>query len=56
MYEILIFCKYINIKKEVKVNNLTPDYGQVLGRLDPLSSRPVPNFLDSWSSRLEPDG
>ena len=30
MHEILIFTKYINHKKEIKVNNLTPDYGQNL--------------------------
>ena len=30
MHEILIFAKYINHKKEIKVNNLTPDYGQNL--------------------------
>ena len=30
MHEILIFTKYINHKKEMKVNNLTPDYGQNL--------------------------
>ena len=30
MYEILIFTKYISHKEEVKVNNLTPDYGQNL--------------------------
>ena len=26
MYEILIFTKYISHKKEIKVNNLSPDY------------------------------
>ena len=30
MYEVLIFSKYISHKKEMKVNNLTPDYGQNL--------------------------
>ena len=30
MYEILIFRTYISHKKEIKVNNLTPDYGQNL--------------------------
>ena len=30
MYEILIFTKYISHKKEIKVNNLTPVYGQNL--------------------------
>ena len=30
MYTILIFSKYISNKKEIKVNNLTPDYGQNL--------------------------
>ena len=30
MYEIVIFTKFINHKKEMKVNNLTPDYGQNL--------------------------
>ena len=30
MYKILIFSKYISNKKEIKVNNLTPDYGQNL--------------------------
>ena len=30
MYEILIFTKYISHKKEIKMNNLTPDYGQNL--------------------------
>ena len=30
MYENLIFSKYISHKKEIKVNNLTPDYGQNL--------------------------
>ena len=30
MHEILIFTKYINHKKEIKVNNLTPDYGKNL--------------------------
>ena len=28
MYEYLIFSKYISHKKEIKVNNLTLDYGQ----------------------------
>ena len=27
MYENFIFSKYISHKKEIKVNNLTPDYG-----------------------------
>ena len=27
-YEILIFSKYISHKKEIKVNNMTPDYVQ----------------------------
>ena len=30
MYEILIFGKYISHNKEIKVINLTPDYGQNL--------------------------
>ena len=30
MYEMLIFSKYISHKKDIKVNNLTPDYGQNL--------------------------
>ena len=30
MYDILIFTKYISHKKEIKVNNLTPNYGQNL--------------------------
>ena len=30
MYKILIFTKYISHKKEIKVNNLTSDYGQNL--------------------------
>ena len=30
MYKILIFSKYISHKKEIKVNNLTPDYVQNL--------------------------
>ena len=30
MYEIIIFSKYISHKEEIKVNNLTPDYGQNL--------------------------
>ena len=30
MYTILIFSKYISHKKEIKVNNLTPDYVQNL--------------------------
>ena len=30
MYEILIFRTYISHKKEIEVNNLTPDYGQNL--------------------------
>ena len=30
MHEILIFTKYINHKNEIKVNNLTPDYGNNL--------------------------
>ena len=30
MYRILIFSKYISHKKEIKVNNLTQDYGQNL--------------------------
>ena len=30
VYEILIFTKYISHKKEIKVNNLAPDYGQNL--------------------------
>ena len=30
MYEILIFSKHISHKKEIKVNNVTPDYGQNL--------------------------
>ena len=30
MYKILIFTKYISRKKEIKVNNLTSDYGQNL--------------------------
>ena len=30
MYEILILSKYVSHKKEIKVNNLTPDYGQNL--------------------------
>ena len=30
MYELFIFSKYISHKKEIKVNNLTPDYGQNL--------------------------
>ena len=30
MYKILIFGKYISHKKEIKVNNLTPDYVQNL--------------------------
>ena len=28
MYEILIFSKDISQKKEIKINNLTPDYSQ----------------------------
>ena len=28
MYEILIFSKDISQKQKIKVNNLTPDYGQ----------------------------
>ena len=28
MYEIIIFSKYISHKKEIKVNDLTPDYVQ----------------------------
>ena len=30
MYEILFFRTYISHKKEIKVNALTPDYGQNL--------------------------
>ena len=30
MYEILIFSKHISHKKEIKVKNVTPDYGQNL--------------------------
>ena len=30
MYKIPIFSKYISHKKEIKLNNLTPDYGQNL--------------------------
>ena len=30
MYKIVIFSKYISHKKEIKVNNLTPDYVQNL--------------------------
>ena len=30
MYEILIFSKHISHKKEIKSNNVTPDYGQNL--------------------------
>ena len=30
MYKFLIFSKYISHKKEIKVNNLTPDYVQNL--------------------------
>ena len=30
MYKIVIFSKYISHKKEIKVNNLTPDYIQNL--------------------------
>ena len=30
MYEFFILSKYISHKKEIKVNNLTPDYGQNL--------------------------
>ena len=30
MYKTLIFSKYISHKKEIKVNNLTPDYVQNL--------------------------
>ena len=30
LYEILIFSEYISHKKEIKVNYLTPDYGQNL--------------------------
>ena len=28
MYGIIIFSKYISHKKKIKMNNLTPDYGQ----------------------------
>ena len=30
MHDILIFTKYISHKKEIKVNNVTKDYGQNL--------------------------
>ena len=41
MYEILISRTYISHKKEIKVNNLTPDYGQnyplIVLKFDPKS-------------------